>query len=114
MERLAALLVTRGIGRCCGQRHAGHRGETLDGLGKTDALGLHQERDDVAMLAGGEVVVKTLLVVDRERRRLLLLERRQPLPLPSRLLQLDAPAYDFRNRKPGAQLIEELGRETHG
>ena len=45
---------------------------------------------------------------------LLLLERRQPLPLAPRLLQLHAPAHDFRNRKPGAQFIEELGRKAHG
>ena len=114
MERLAALLVPRGIGGRRRQRHAGHRSQPLDGFREADALGLHQERDDVAVLAGGEVVVKALLVVDRERGRLLLLERRQPLELPPRLLQLDAAAHDFRDRKPGAQLFEELGREAHG
>ena len=113
MQRLAALLVPRGIGGRCRQRHAGHRRQPLDGLGKADALGLHQKRDDVAVLAGGEVVVKALLVIDGERGRLFLLERRQPLELPPRLLQLDAPAHDFRNRKPGAQFVEELGREAH-
>ena len=113
VERLAALLVTRGIRRRRRQRHAGHRSEALDGFREADAFGLHQERDDVAVLAGGEVVVKTLLVVDRERGRLLLLERRQPLELPPRLLQLDAPAHDFGDRKPGAQFVEELGREAH-
>ena len=37
-------------------------------------------------------------------------------PLNSRpgALELHAPAHDFRNRKPGFQLIEELGREAHG
>ena len=43
MQRLAALLVPRGIGRHRGQRHPGHRGQTLDRLGEADALGLHQE-----------------------------------------------------------------------
>ena len=66
------------------------------------------------MLAGRKIVIKSLLVVDRERRRLFLLERRQPLKLPARLLQLDAPPHHFRNRKPGAQFVEELGREAHG
>ena len=113
MERLAALLVARGIGGRRRQRHAGHRGEALDGFREADAFGLHQERDDVAMLAGGEVVIKTLLVVDREGGRLLLLKRRQPLKLPARLLQLHAAAHDFRDRKPGAQFVEELGREAH-
>ncbi len=113
VKRLAALLVPRGIGGRGRQRHAGHRRQPLDGFGEADSLGLHQERDDVAVLAGGEVVVKSLLVIDRERRRLLLLERRQALPLTPRLLQLHAPAHDFRNRKPGAQFIEELGRKAH-
>ena len=114
VQRLAALLVPRGIGGYGGQREARHRRQPLDGFGKRDALGLHQERDDVAMLAGRKIVVKSLLVVDGERRRFFLLERRQPLPLPPRLLQLHAPADDFRNRKPGAQFIEELGRKAHG
>src|SRR5882757_8799515 len=113
VQRLAPLLVTRGIGCYCRQRHARHLRQPLDGLAEADALGLHQEGDDVAVLAGREVVVKTLLVVDRERRRLLLLKRRQAFPLPPRLLQLHAPADDFRNRKPGAQLVEELGRKAH-
>jgi hypothetical protein len=113
MQCLAALLVTRRIRRGGRQRHAGHRRQTLDGFGEAHALGLHQETDDVAVLAGGEVVVKTLLVIDRERRRLLLLKRRQPFPLPPRPLQFHAPAHDFRNRKPGAQLIKELRRKAH-
>ena len=113
MQRLAALLMARGIGRRRRHRHPGHRGQPLDRFGERDALGLHHEVKNVAVPAGGEVVVKALLVVDRERRRLLLLKRRQPLPLPPGLLQLDALAHDFRNRKPGAQLVEELGRKAH-
>jgi len=66
VQRLAALLVTRSVGGRSRQRHAGHRGQPLDGFGKSDALGLHQERDDVAVLSRGEVVVKSLLVVDGE------------------------------------------------
>ena len=45
--------------------------------GKLRPFGLHQEGEDVAVLAGGEVVVEALLVVDEERRRLLRVERRQ-------------------------------------
>src|SRR5207237_499359 len=78
-----------------------------------DAFGLHHEIEDAAMLAGGEVVVKAFLVVDGERRRLLLLERRQALPLASGLLQFHAAAHDFRNRKPGLQLIEKFLRKAH-
>jgi len=35
------------------------------------------------------------------------------LSTPPRSLQLHAAADDFRNRKPGAQFIEELGRKAH-
>ena len=45
---------------------------------------------------------------------LFLVERRQPLPLAPGLLQLHAPAHHLRNRKAGAQFVEELGREAHG
>ena len=114
MQRAAALLLPGSIRRHRRQRQAGHAGEPLDGFGKRQAVGLHHEADDVAVLAGGEVVVKTLLVVDVEGRRLLLLERRQPLPLPPRLLQLDALAHDFGDRKPGPKLVEKLRREAHG
>ncbi|MEY9305624.1 hypothetical protein ABH977_000836 [Bradyrhizobium ottawaense] len=113
MQRPAALLLPRRIRRHRRQRQARHAGEPLDGFREGQAVGLHHEADDVAVLARGEVVVKTLLVVDVEGRRLLLLERRQPLPLPPRLLQLDALAHDFGDRKPGTKLVEELGCEAH-
>ena len=58
VQRLAALLVTRGIGRRRRQREACHRRQPLDGFGEADTFGFHQERDDVAVLAGGEVVIK--------------------------------------------------------
>jgi hypothetical protein len=114
VQRAAPLLLTRRIRRHRRQRQARHIGESLHGLRERQAVGLHHEADDVAVLARGEVVVKALLVVDVEGRRLFLLERRQPLPLPPRLLQLDALAHDFGDRKPGTQLVEELGREAHG
>src|SRR5258705_265586 len=67
VERLAALPLPPRVGRPRRQRHTGHRRQPLDRLGKTDALGLHQEGNDVAVLARGKVVVKSLLVVDGER-----------------------------------------------
>jgi hypothetical protein len=74
MQRLAALLVMGGIGRRRRQRKARHRGQTFHRFGEAHAFRFHQEGDDVAMPAGGEVVVKSLLVVDGKRRRLLLLK----------------------------------------
>src|SRR5581483_6035142 len=113
VERLAPRLKARGIGRCRWQRQAGHYGKTFDGLRKRHTFGLHQKIEDVAVLAGGKIEPRLLLVIDEKRRRLLLLKRRQTLPLAPGFLQFHAPPHDFRNRKPGAQLIEELGRKAH-
>jgi hypothetical protein len=49
----------------------------------------------------------------KTRRGLLLVEGREALPLAAGLLQLHAFAHDFRDRKPGAQLVQELRREAH-
>ena len=43
-----------------------------------------------------------------------LLNGDRPFQLAARALQFHAAADDFRNRKPGFQFIEELGREAHG
>ena len=69
------------------QRDAGLAGQPLDRLREGQPLRLHQEGEDVAVLAGREAVVELLLVVHVEGRRLLGIERRQPLPLPPGLLQ---------------------------
>ena len=37
-----------------------------------------------------------------------------PFHSPPGLLQFHAAAHDFRYRKPRAQLVEELGGESHG
>ncbi len=94
-------------------RHAGHLRQPLDRLGKRHALGLHDEAEDVAMLAGGEVVIEALLVVHGERGRLLLVERRQAAELAPGLAQFDAPPHHLRNREAGAQLVKELRRKAH-
>ena len=100
VQRLAALFARFRFGRISRQRHAGHLRQPFDRFRKADALGLHHKVENVAMLAGGEVVVEALVVADRERRRLLLVERRQPLPLPPRLFQFHAPTR--RPPKPEA------------
>ena len=114
VQGAAALLLRLRLLGHLGNAQAGHGGEALDRLREGDALGVHHEAEDVAVLAGREVVIKTLLVVDEERGRALLVEGREPLPLASRLLELHPPADDVRHRKPGTQLVEELRRESHG
>ena len=52
MQRLAFLLALNLVLGVFRQRHASHGGEPFDGLGKRDALGLHHEIEDVAVLAG--------------------------------------------------------------
>src|SRR5262249_33959765 len=71
------------------------------------------EIEDAAVLARGEIEPGLLLVVHEERGRLLLVEGREALELAAGAHELDAPAHDFRNGKPGFQLVEELGREAH-
>ena len=100
--------LRRGMGR------PGHAGEPLDGFRESEALGLHQKGERVAVLAGREVVEEALLVVDEERRRLLRAERRQAPPLAPFLAQFDSCPRHLRHRQPGANLVEKLGRELHG
>src|SRR4029077_40168 len=75
---------------------------------------LHDEIEYAAVLAGGKIEPGLLLVVHEERRCLFLVERRQALELAPRAYELHALAHDLRNRKPGFQLVQELGREAHG
>ncbi len=69
--------------------HAAHR------LGKDQRLRLHDEGEDVAVLAAAEAVVETAFLADRERRGLLDVERTQAdrgAPAPS---QRDGVGHDF-------------------
>ncbi len=113
-DEARALLLVRRLG-VAQARHgeAGHSREPLDRLGEAQALGLHEEGEDVAVLAGREVVEEALLVVDEERRRLLRGERRERRPFAPSLTQFDPRADHFRHRQPGADLVEKGGREFH-
>ncbi len=114
VQRLAPGVAPFVFGRNLRQRHAGHLREPLDRFREADAFGFHDEIENAAVLLRGEIEPGLLLVVDEEGRRLLLVERREALELAPRAHELDAPADDFRNRKPGFQFVEELGREAHG
>jgi hypothetical protein len=114
VQGLAPFLARFRFRRGLRQRQARHRGEALDRLGEVHPLGLHQKIEDVAVLARGKIEPGLLLVIHEEGRRLLLVERRQPLPLTSGLLELDATADDLRNREAGLQVVKKFGRKAHG
>ncbi len=110
-----ALVLARLIARPeLGHRHAGFVGQALDGLGKRQAVGLHHETEDVAVLAGGEAMIKALLVVDREGRRLLHLERRQALELAPGALQRNLAAHDLADAEARPYFIQEIRWIAHG
>ena len=114
MQRLAPRVARLVLARDLRQRHAGHLRQPLDRFRKAHAFAFHDEVEDAAVLAGGEIEPGLLLVVHEEGRRLLLVERRQALELAARAHELHAPADDLRHRKAGLQLIEKLWREAHG
>ena len=66
VQRLAPRIALLVFMRDFRQRHAGHLRQPLDGLGELNAFGLHDKAENVAVLAGGEIVEEALLIVDRE------------------------------------------------
>src|SRR2546425_220660 len=113
VERLAAFVAGLLRRRDLGQRDTGLRRKPLHRLGEGEPLGHHHEVENAAVLAGREIEPGHFLVVDEKRRRFLLVEGRKSLPLAPRLLEPHAPADDLRNRKPRAQLVEEMRRKAH-
>ena len=115
LEQPLALVVALRVARV-GRRQcdAGLLRQPLDGLGERQSLGLHQEREDVAVLTAREAVVEALVVVDEERRRFLRLERRQAGIFAALALQRNLARHDLAHREPGANLVEELRIEAHG
>jgi hypothetical protein len=114
MQGLAPFLARLGFRRGLRQRHSGHRGQTLHGLGEAHPLGLHHETEDVAVFLRREIEPRLFLVIDVKGRRFLLVERRQPPPLAPGLLELHAPADHLRNREAGLQVLYEIRRKAHG
>jgi hypothetical protein len=69
--------------------------EDLDGFGKRDAFGFHQERDDVAPGAAAEAVPATARRRDDEGGGLFLVERAEALVDGSGRLELDVLTHDL-------------------
>src|SRR5256886_2043659 len=113
VERLAPFVARRFCRRDPGQRDTSLRREPLHRFGEGEPLGHHHEVENAAVLAGREIEPGHFLVVDEKRRRFLLVEGRKSLPLAPRMLEPHAPADDLGNRKPRAQLVEEMRRKAH-
>ena len=114
IEQAELLLVGALILRV-GLRHgnASLAREPLNGFREAQALRLHDEGEDIAVLARGEAMIEGLLVVDGEGRRLLFVERRQAFPFATGALQRHAARNHLRDRQPGPDLIEERIGELH-
>src|SRR5690606_9041108 len=89
-------------------------GQPLDRLDEAQPLGFLQEADDVAVLAGTEVVEEALVVIDEEAGRLLLGEGRQADVLAPLPLELHRPSDDIGRPKAGLQFFKEAIVEAHG
>jgi hypothetical protein len=72
-----------------------------------------QEADDVAVLAGREIMEEALVVIDEEGRRLLLGEGRQADVFTSLTLELHRPPDDVGRPKAGLQFFKEAIVEAH-
>ena len=59
-----------------GQLDTGFAREALNGFRERKPLRLHEESENISVLAACETVIEALLIVDEKRRRLLGLERR--------------------------------------
>src|SRR5262249_11646176 len=97
-----------------GQRQARLLRQTLDSFRKAQALGEHDELEDVAVLAGREVEPRALLIVDEKRWRALLLEGRKALELAPCTLERHLARHHLADGQAGADLVEQGGRKAHG
>ena len=83
---------------------AGATGQRLERLGERQAVTLHQEREDVTVLAAAEAVPRVAGGRHDEARGLLAVERAQSLEGRARLLQLDGLPHHIRDGKPALDL----------
>ena len=95
------------------QRHAGHRGQPLDRLGKVTPS-VSMTKSKMLPFLPEEKSNQALLVVDEERRRLLLVERRQALPLAARPSAASRAGPRLPKPEAGPAARRGMRREAHG
>src|SRR5262249_9063881 len=114
IEACALILALDRLRQELGERQAGLLGQALHGFWKAQALGKHEEFENVAVLARREVKPRTLVIVDKKRWRALLFEGREALELASRPLERHLARHHLADGQPGADLIEQRGWKAHG
>ena len=93
--------------------HARPAGELRQGLGEGQAVALHDEREDVAVLATAEAVPRVADGRHDEAGRLLAMEGAQPLEGGPRLLQLDRLPHHVRDGEPALDLGHDADAQGH-
>jgi hypothetical protein len=89
------------------QRQAGIVRKPFDRFGEAQALGVHDEAENVAVLSAREAVIEALLVVHREGRSLLLIEGTEADEFAATALQRHATRDDGRHRQARADFIQK-------
>ena len=112
-QTLALFLFLDGLRIDRRQRHARLVRQPLDGFRERQLFGLHQKRDQVAVLAARKAVIKSLVVVDEERGGLFLAERRQARVLAPLAAQLHRAPDDVGQTQAALYLVEKAVVETH-
>jgi hypothetical protein len=114
LQPLAVIVFLGGLGARLRQLHARFFGELLNGLHEGQPLGFHDEADDIAADAGGEILEDAFLIVDVEARRFLIGEGRQADPFLALLGKLHLAADHVRRPDTGLQLLNEAIRDADG
>ena len=111
---LAALGRLRHFRCGLGQVYTGEACELLNSLRKAEPFGFLHKFKNIAMLSGGEVMVKALLIIDKKARTFLGIEGREACPFAALLFQFHTPPHHLGNRQARANFVKNLGSEPHG
>ena len=87
---------------------SGLQRQPLDALGKTQAVGLHNEIDGAAVGAATEAMKESFVVGDRERGRLFVVERAQADEFAPAAGQFHLPSDQAGELDAGTQLFQKM------